>query len=116
MRRAKQAMNTERALTLALVLVAVGYGPGAIPHLIQRSASTSPTAAYASSRAVETCTSAHESERRPTRVAPDTVGELPTAAAAVAGCRSRETVAPRATRNRSAFLIPPSERGPPVLG
>jgi hypothetical protein len=109
-------MKTERALTLTLVLVAVGYGPGAIPHLIQRSASTSPTAAYASSRADETCTSAHESERRPTRVAPDTVGELPPGAAAVACCRPRETVAPRATPNPSAFLPPPSERGPPFLG
>ena len=109
-------MTTERALTLALVLVAVGYGPGAIPYALERSAATGPSRAVASSRSGEACTAAHENERRPDRAAPIPYGEPPARAHAVPASAPREIVAPRATPNPFAFLTPPSERGPPALG
>jgi len=116
MRRAEHLMTTERALTLALVLVAVGYAPGAISYALQRSASIGLTAVSTSSRSSEARTAACKSEHRLNRVAPTTDGEVPTGTPAVPAGESCEIAAPRTTPNPFAFLTPPSERGPPTLG
>jgi hypothetical protein len=114
MRRADHLTNAERALTLALVLVATGYAPATAAYrdlLVPRTAATDTTPAPARSRLDAACSREArvrkpQSERRHDRVVPRIDVELPT----------RLHAAPPATPYQSVFLAPPSLRGPPALG
>ena len=110
MRRADHLTNTERALTLALVLVAVGCAPTSLPCrdlVLPRTAPSSAAPAPAdvrqdAARAGDLRAVSHEVELLArTRTA------LPSASAA--GAR-------RTTPYHVVFLAPPSQRGPPALG
>ena len=120
MRRAHHPTSTERALTLALVLVASGYAPGALPlrDLVLPRPDAAPAASrHDAARSGETRYATRESERQPDRVAPHAEAGLFDHSSATALERPAATDAPlAAAHHRSVFLAPPSERGPPTLG
>ena len=113
-------MYTERALTLALLLVAAGYTPGGIPFrdlFLPRSASPGTAPAHAlpgreAPQADEARDVSHEREHG----AQNTDVELPAGATVVSHDASRDAAEPGTTPYRFLFLAPPSQRGPPALG
>ncbi len=112
MRRADTLVTTERALALALVLVAVGYAPAAIsPRALAALAPVHREATESS----ETRSVTVEDEYQTNRAAPRTDVEL---LARIPVVESGEPSAPCAwhlTPYRPVFLSPPSQRGPPAL-
>jgi hypothetical protein len=110
MRRADHLTNTERALTLALVLVAAGCAPTSLPCrdlVLPRTASASSTPAPAALRQ-------EAAQPGDLRNASHEVELL--ARTNAAATSADETGARRTTPYRSTFLAPPSQRGPPALG
>jgi hypothetical protein len=105
-RRTDQLTHTERALTLALVLVAAGYAPRAVvlpwaaAHSSQQEATQSGEVRNASDTGEHRREKAEVLDRTPP--APLEGGPW--------------TAAPAGTPYRSIFLAPPSQRGPPALG
>lgn len=110
MRRADHLTNTERALTLALVLVAAGCAPASLPCrdlVLPRTTSSSATPApvafrQETARPGDLRNASHEVELLARTDAPAT--------------SARKTGARRPTPYRPALLAPPSQRGPPAIG
>lgn len=121
MQRARQIRHTERALTLALVLVATGYASGTVPirdFVFPRPASTgaAPVRQEAAKSGETRITPSCPGERRLDRAANHLDAEQATVTLRVAAAPTVEPIAPQSIPHASVFLSSSTQRGPPAIG